>query len=81
MELNKLITFYKEREKYKKDLRRIIAKYGVANLSPVIQRTIPKDMKTLYELTWWMQPKVLWLLPITALKQAKNESIRKELNA
>lgn len=77
----KAIRFFVERDSYRIELRRMIKKYGIAGLPESVQRTIPVDMKVLYEIKWWLQPFVwLRIMQITVLN-AQNEGMRRAENA
>ena len=80
-EFKKVIVFFKERETFKKQLKIAIKKYGVANIPADLQRSIPTDMKVLYELPWYLNP-IVWLRSLQiAYLNAHNECIRRILNA
>ena len=77
----KTIRFFVERDNYRIELRRMIKKYGIAGLPESVQRTIPVDMKVLYEIKWWLQPFVwLRIMQVTMLN-AQNEGMRRAENA
>ena len=77
IEWDKTIAYFKERDKYKQDLKGWIKKYGLVNLPASVQRTIPTSFKVLYEVKWWLQPVVWWrILQITWLN-THNEGLRR----
>ena len=79
-EWKKTITFFEERDKYRKDLKGWIKKYGLSNLPKSVQRTVPTDRKVLYEMKWWLQPTVWFrIIQITWLN-AENEGIGRVVN-
>ena len=79
-EWNKTITFFIERDNYRKSLKGWINKYGLSNLPVSVQKTVPTDMKVLYEIKWWLQPFV-WvrIIQITWLN-AHNEGMGRVVN-
>ena len=79
-ELKKVINYFRERDIYKITLRRYINKYGIVNMPKDVQRTIPTEMKVLYELPWWLHPVVWMRLVQIAYLNAHNECIRRILN-
>lgn len=79
-EWNKAITFFVERDNYKKDLKGWIKKYGIANLPESVQRTIPTDMKVLYEIKWWLQPFVWFRIIQLTILNTQNEGLRRVQN-
>lgn len=44
--------FFVQRDEYIQELKTAIANYGIVNLPPNVQRSIPTDIKVLYELPW-----------------------------
>lgn len=80
-EIDKQKQFFKERDGYRKQLRRAIATYGAQNLPPAMQRTIPADIRILYEPPWWLNLKVRIRILQIAYLNAERECIRKVINA
>lgn len=80
VEIKKQINFFQDREKYKKDLKYAIEKYGVQNLPPAMQRSIPANGKVLIELIWYLQPRCWFNILRIALVQAENQCVRNILN-
>ena len=79
-ELTKQLNFFKDREDYKVKLRKAINKHGIAALPKDVQRTMPTDIKTLYELPWFLNLYVWFTMLKTSWTAAQNESIRSVLN-
>lgn len=79
-EINKVKTFFIERDNYRKQLRRAIAKYGAQNLPPAMQRTIPANMAILYELPWKFNLIVIFRMFQIAYLNAEKACIRKIIN-
>lgn len=80
-EWKKTIDFFKARDEYRTELKGWIKKYGLVNLPASVQRTVPVDMKVLYEMKWWLQPFVwLRIIQITVLN-TQNEGMRRVENA
>jgi len=79
-EFKKVVDFFKKREQYKKDLRKFINKYGVVNLTPAMQRSMPTNIFVLYELPWYLNIIVLIRIPQIAWHSACKEAIRRAIN-
>lgn len=80
IEWDKAIKFFKERDAYRIQLRGWIKKHGLANLPEVVLRTVPVDMKVLYEIKWWLQP-IVWVRIIQmSVLNAQNEGVRRIQN-
>jgi len=76
-EWSKLVVFFKERDAYRIQLRGWIKKYGLAGLPPTVLKTVPTDLKVLYEIKWYLQPMVWWrFLQIVWLNE-ENEGFRR----
>jgi len=80
IEVSKLINYFKSRDEYRIELRKCIKKYGFANLPASVQRTVPTDMKVLYEIKWWMQPFVWFRIFQTAWLRAESKGLRRALH-
>ena len=81
IELGKTITFFRDRDKYRIDLRHAIEKYGLSNLSKTILDTVPTDRKVLYEMPWYLNIKVFARIIQISRIQAQNTAYRRALNA
>ena len=79
-EVGKTIYYFISRDEYKKNLSGWIKKYGLANLPASVQRTVPTDIKVLYEIKWWLQPIVWFKIIQIAWHNAQNESIGRVVN-
>ncbi len=80
IEWTKTIEYFKSRDEYKLELKRMIKKYGIAGLPMAVQRTIPVDRKVLHERVWYWHPSVwLRILQITWLN-TENEGMRRALH-
>ena len=79
-EWGKVTNYFKERETYKVDLRNLIDKHGLSNLSTAILRTVPTDLKVLREKPWYWHISV-WarIIQITFLN-AQNEGMKRAYN-
>ena len=80
IEWHKAIDFFKERDKYKEDLKGWIKKYGLANLPKSVQRTVPTNRKVLYEIKWYFQPTVWLRILQIAWLNTENEGVRRAQN-
>ena len=79
-EIKKQIAFFNAREKYKKDLRQFIQKYGAQQCTPAMLRSLPANGKVLIELVWYLQPRCWFNILRIALAQAENQCVRNVLN-
>ena len=79
-EISKQVSFFNDREQYKKDLRYAIKKYGAQNLTPAMQRSIPANGKVLIEPVWYLQPRCWFNILRTSFALAENECVRSILN-
>ncbi len=80
-EFVKAVNFFRSRESYKKQLRKAMNKYGVVNLPESVQRTIPTNLKVLYEIPWYLNIVVWFRIGQIAWLNTENECIRKVINA
>jgi len=79
-EFRKVVNFFVERDNYKRDLKGWIKKYGFANLPKSVQRTVPTDMKVLYEIKWKYNIVVWTTIFRIAIANAQNEGMRRATN-
>ena len=74
------IRFFVTRDEYRVNLRKMIKEVGLSGLTPVILRTVPTDMKVLYEIKWWLQPFVWIRIMQVSILNAQNEGMRRVQN-
>ena len=79
-EFKKAVDFFKERDNYRLELRRMIKKYGIASLPKSVQRTIPVDRKVLYERKWYLHLTVWFRILQIAWLNTENEGMRRAAN-
>ena len=68
------------RDNYKRELCKVVNKYGIVNMPISVQRTMPTDLKVLYELPWYVHPTVWRRILQIAWKNAHNEIVRRALH-
>ena len=79
--MGKMLSVFIKRDKYRIELRRAIKRHGLANLPKAVLRTVPTDMKTLYELPWYLNLHVIVRIVQASILNAQNEAFRRALNA
>ncbi len=79
-QFKELINFFNLREDYKVKLKEAIKKYGVSKLPSDVLKTVPPDLRVLYELPWYLHISVWVYMVKIAVQRASNEKFRSVTN-